>query len=189
MDHQRRARQARATCCAPTMTRCWSAWKQPSPMIRNSRCVWTAIGDPQPARVVLDSRQRLPMAQAGAAASRPTLAMTTSPPTAGLATSASRLSRSRQMPDGGPIRARRWTLWREPGLDRVMIEGGGAWRPVFWLGPGGPDRMVPRADPARLRRTAGGGCPGLAPPGGRPTFKRLDVKPIGADLWERYERA
>jgi diaminohydroxyphosphoribosylaminopyrimidine deaminase/5-amino-6-(5-phosphoribosylamino)uracil reductase len=146
---------------------------------------------PQPARVVLDSRQRLPMGSKLARSAKQvrTLAITTSPPTAGLAILGVTVIQVTPDPDGRPHPRAVLDALNEAGLTSIMIEGGGRVAASF-LARGLVDRIEWFRAPILL---GAGGRPAvgvLALPrlADAPTFRRVAVKSIGDDLWERYER-
>jgi diaminohydroxyphosphoribosylaminopyrimidine deaminase/5-amino-6-(5-phosphoribosylamino)uracil reductase len=146
---------------------------------------------PQPTRVVMDSRQRLPMASKLALSAKQvrTLAITTSPPTAGLAILGVTVIQVTPDQDGRPHPRAVLDALGEAGLGRIMIEGGGRVAASF-LSRGLVDRIEWFRAPILLG--AGGrpavGVLALSRLADAPTFKRVAVKSIGADLWERYER-
>lgn len=147
---------------------------------------------PQPTRVVLDSRQRLPMAShlARTAKQVRTLALTTSPPTAGLAILGVTVIQVTPDSDGRPHPRAVLDVLAEAGLHSIMIEGGGRVAASF-LGRDLVDRIEWFRAPIVL---GSGGRPAvgvlaLHRLAEAPSFRRVDVKPLGPDLWERYVRA
>jgi diaminohydroxyphosphoribosylaminopyrimidine deaminase/5-amino-6-(5-phosphoribosylamino)uracil reductase len=146
---------------------------------------------PQPSRVVLDSRQRLPETARLAVTARqiPTYLVTTQPPQARLTAAGIHLvqvaadadGRAR-LPDVVEALARR-------GLRRLFVEGGGQVAASF-LKADLVDALewfrAPIVIGAEGRSAVGDLA--LAALAGAPKFQRLDVRPLGDDLWERYER-
>ncbi|MFN4287049.1 MAG: RibD family protein [Brevundimonas sp.] len=76
------------------------------------------------------------------------------------------------------------------GLKRLLIEGGGAVAASF-LRAGLIDRIEWFRAPVVIGEEglAGIGALAVSALGDAPRFDRLDVQPLGPDLWERYERA
>jgi diaminohydroxyphosphoribosylaminopyrimidine deaminase/5-amino-6-(5-phosphoribosylamino)uracil reductase len=146
---------------------------------------------PQPARVVLDSRQRLPMGSKLARTAKQvrTLAVTTSPPTAGLAILGVTVIQVTADSDGRPHPRVVLDVLAEAGLNRILIEGGGRVAASF-LARGLVDRIEWFRAPIILGAAGrpAVGVLALHRLAEAPSFKRLGVKPVGPDLWERYER-
>jgi diaminohydroxyphosphoribosylaminopyrimidine deaminase/5-amino-6-(5-phosphoribosylamino)uracil reductase len=145
----------------------------------------------QPARVVLDSRQRLPLGSKLALTARqvPTFALTTSPPAADLAASGVTIIQTPADADGRPSPRAVLDALAEAGLARIMIEGGGRVAASF-LAHGLVDQIEWFRAPILLGaagRPAVGALP-LHRLADAPSFIRVGVSPSGADLWERYER-
>jgi diaminohydroxyphosphoribosylaminopyrimidine deaminase/5-amino-6-(5-phosphoribosylamino)uracil reductase len=119
-----------------------------------------------------------------------TLAITTSPPTAGLAILGVTVVQVTPDPDGRPHPRAVLDALAEAGIGRVMIEGGGRVAASFLM-RGLVDRIEWFRAPILLG--AGGrpavGVLALSRLADAPIFKRTEVQAIGADLWERYERA
>ena len=144
---------------------------------------------PQPARVVLDSRQRLPAGAKLARTARetPTLVITTSPPCEDLEAAGVRVLRTAGQ--GRPAPHDVLELLAQQGLRRIFIEGGGQVAASF-LKAGLVDALewfrAPMVIGAEGR--PGIGDLALAALSEAPRLKRVDVREVGADLWERYER-
>ncbi|HUO21469.1 MAG TPA: RibD family protein [Caulobacteraceae bacterium] len=145
----------------------------------------------QPARVVLDSRQRLPADSQLARTARqiPTWVVTTGAPRAALIDLGVRVIQVDADADGRPAPAAALQALAQAGLNAVMIEGGGRVAASF-LSAGLVDRIewfrapillgadgLPAVGALALRRLADA-----------PSFRRTDARESGADLWERYER-
>ena len=145
----------------------------------------------QPTRVVLDSRQRLPMSSTLARTAKQvrTLALTTTPPTAGLAILGVTVIQVTPDTDGRPSPHAVLDALAEAGCHQIMIEGGGRVAASFLM-RGLVDRIEWFRAPILLG--AGGrpavGVLALQRLADAPRFKRVDARPSGADLWERYER-
>jgi diaminohydroxyphosphoribosylaminopyrimidine deaminase/5-amino-6-(5-phosphoribosylamino)uracil reductase len=147
---------------------------------------------PQPARVVLDSRQRLPpraKLAAGAGQAR-TFVLTTGAPDPALIALGLTIVQVAADAAGRPEPEAVLRALAEAGLAGVLIEGGGQVAASF-LARGLVDRIEwfrapillgaegrPAVGPLALQRLADA-----------PSFRRSEVLPSGADLWERYERA
>jgi diaminohydroxyphosphoribosylaminopyrimidine deaminase/5-amino-6-(5-phosphoribosylamino)uracil reductase len=146
---------------------------------------------PQPARVVLDSRQRLPLNSQLALTARQarTVVLTTSAPTAGLADLGVTVIQVTPDADGRPHPRAALAVLAETGLNRIMVEGGGRVAASF-LSLGLVDRIEWFRAPILLG-SAGRPAVGvlaLHRLAEAPCFTRLDVNPVGPDLWERYVR-
>ena len=146
---------------------------------------------PQPARVVLDTRQRLPAGSRLAATARelPTFLVTPGPPRPDLARLGVRFV---QVGTDGlhPNPAAVVGALREAGLSRILVEGGGQVAASF-LAAGVVDQLIWFRAPLILGargRPAVGDLPWdeLA---GAPRFRRIAVAEFGSDLCETYERA
>lgn len=146
---------------------------------------------PQPSRVVLDTRQRLPTTSKLARTARriPTLILTTTQPRQDLADLGVTVIQVAAGLDGRPDPQAVLDALAGAGLLRVMIEGGGKVAASF-LAAGLLDRIEwfraaivlgadgrPAIGPLALQRLADA-----------PSFRRVQVRESGADLWERYER-
>lgn len=146
---------------------------------------------PQPARVVLDSRQRLGLESKLAVTSRdiPTYVVTTAHPAEALTCAGCRVIQVQAVGDGRPeLEATVAALARE-GLDDLLVEGGGQVAASF-LRCGLVDRIEWFRAPILL---GGEGRPGvgalaLNALADAPRFHRTRVEALGPDLWERYER-
>lgn len=146
---------------------------------------------PQPARVVLDSRQRLADGCKLVATARdiPTYLVTTTTPEPRLVEAGVRVLQVHAVGDERPeLREVVETLARE-GLQRLFVEGGGQVAGSF-LRCG----LVDRIEWFRAPMVIGGeGRPGigalaLSALADAPRLRRVEVREVGDDLWERYER-
>jgi diaminohydroxyphosphoribosylaminopyrimidine deaminase / 5-amino-6-(5-phosphoribosylamino)uracil reductase len=143
---------------------------------------------PQPARVVLDTRQRLVGKLLTTAKVAPTYVVSTMPPAARLEEAGVRVMQVR--PDGkGTDLVEACEAMASHGLLRVFVEGGGQVAASF-LKAGLVDRLewfrAPIILGAEGRSAIGDLAIGkLSEAFG---FRRLDVRQVGDDLWERYER-
>ncbi len=145
-----------------------------------------------PARVVLDSSQRLPpdCRLARTAREVPTYVVATTPPIDALVDLGVRVI---TVPAVGVERPELKTvvqaLARE-GLSRLLVEGGGQVAASF-LRCG----LVDAIEWFRAPTVIGGegrpaiGALAVAALGEAPKFRRTDVRVLGEDLWERYEKA
>lgn len=139
----------------------------------------------QPLRVVLDSRLRTP-ASAKVATAPASLILTTSEPRP---LGAARVVRV-EAEDGRPTIPAVLKALKAASVDSLLIEGGGQVAAAF-LRAGAVDRLDWFRAPILL---GGEGRPcvaalALAKLADAPTFRRLDVRPVGDDLWESYARA
>lgn len=146
---------------------------------------------PQPARVVLDSRQRLADGCKLVATARdiPTYVITAAAPEHRLLDAGVRVLQVHAVGDARPeLRDVVETLARE-GLRRLFVEGGGQVAGSF-LRCG----LVDRIEWFRAPMVIGGeGRPGigalaLSALGEAPRLRRIEIREVGDDLWERYER-
>ena len=144
-----------------------------------------------PARVVLDSRQRLPVTAKLVQTARaiPTYVVTSTAPDPALVEAGVVVLQVEAVGDGRPdLRATLHAL-TGCGLNRVMVEGGGQVAGAF-LRCG----LVERIEWFRAPTVLGGeGRPGvgalaLSDLADAPRFRRVEVKTVGEDLWESYER-
>lgn len=149
---------------------------------------WTGC---QPARVVLDSRQRLPADSRLARAARdiPTYVISTQPPQARLIDAGVQVLQV-VADDGG--RAGPQTMiaaLAERSLSRLFVEGGGQVAASF-LRAGLVDRLEWFRAPILLgdEGRAGVGDLALTALAQAPRFRRFEVSQVGEDLWERYGR-
>jgi diaminohydroxyphosphoribosylaminopyrimidine deaminase / 5-amino-6-(5-phosphoribosylamino)uracil reductase len=142
---------------------------------------------PQPARVVLDSRGRLPSESRLVRTSGevPTYVVTLP------ATASPHLRRVEVAPgpDGRPDLVQAVKALASLGLARLFVEGGGQVAAGFILAG-----LVDRIEWFRAPVVLGGegrpciGALALARLADAPRFRRVSVQPLGEDLWERYER-
>jgi diaminohydroxyphosphoribosylaminopyrimidine deaminase/5-amino-6-(5-phosphoribosylamino)uracil reductase len=145
----------------------------------------------QPARVVLDSRQRLlctaKLVQTARAV--PTYVITTTPPSDDLLACGVRVLTVDPVGDGRPELRAALEALRNEGLERVLVEGGGQVAGAF-LRCG----LVQRIEWFRAPTVLGAeGRPGIGALAvgelaDAPRFRRTEVRPVGVDLWETYER-
>jgi diaminohydroxyphosphoribosylaminopyrimidine deaminase/5-amino-6-(5-phosphoribosylamino)uracil reductase len=146
---------------------------------------------PQPARVVLDSRQRLADGCKLVATARdvPTYVVSTTPPEPRLVDAGVKVLRVHAVGEDRPDLGEVLTALAAQGLNRIFVEGGGQVAASF-LRAG----LVDRLEWFRAPMVIGGeGRPGigslaLTALSDAPKLRRLDVRPVGPDLWERYER-
>ena len=148
-------------------------------------------GGAQPARVVLDSRQRLPVGSRLARSARdiPTWVVSTDPPSDGLTSLGVQVLQVEELGDGRPELKSTVRRLARVGLGSLMVEGGGQVSASF-LRCGLVDRIEWFRAPILL---GGEGRPGvgalaLTALGDAPRFRRVSAEAIGDDLWERYER-
>ena len=144
---------------------------------------------PQPARVVLDSRQRLlaDSKLAGTARDIPTYVVTCRAPRADLLDHGVKVLSVAEGEDGWLHPEAAVEALMAEGLARLMIEGGGQVAASF-LSAGLIDRIEWFRAPIVLGsegRPALGAL-NLSRLDEAPRFVRLEVRPLGADLWERY---
>lgn len=145
----------------------------------------------QPARVVLDSRQRLsPDSKlARTAHEAPTLLIAVGAPKPELAERGVRVLTVGAGQGGRPdLNAALQALVAE-GLSDLFVEGGGEVAAAF-LRAGLVDRLEWFRAPIVLGGDgrAGVGALAVAALGDAPHFRRVEVRQLGPDLWERYER-
>ena len=146
----------------------------------------------QPARVVLDSRQRLPLAGRLAATANevPTYIVATTEPDPALVAAGVRVLRVRALGEDRPELKTVVQALAAEGLNRLFVEGGGQVAASF-LRCG----LVDAIEWFRAPMVIGGeGRPGvgalaIAALADAPHFRRTEVHEVGDDLWERYERA
>ena len=147
---------------------------------------------PQPARVVLDSRQRLsPECKLVRTAREiPTYVVATTPPEPALTAMGVRVLTVRGLGGDRPELKTVVQALEAEGLSRIFVEGGGQVAASF-LRCG----LVEALEWFRAPMVIGGeGRPGVgalavAALAQAPHFRRVEVHELGADLWERYERA
>jgi diaminohydroxyphosphoribosylaminopyrimidine deaminase / 5-amino-6-(5-phosphoribosylamino)uracil reductase len=146
---------------------------------------------PQPARVVLDSRQRLLCTAKLVRTARavPTYVITTTPPSEDLLACGVRVLTVKAVGDGRPELEAALQALRSEGLERVLVEGGGQVAGAF-LRCGLVDRIEWFRAPVVLGAEGRPGIGALAVGelADAPRFRRTEVRPVGADLWETYER-
>jgi diaminohydroxyphosphoribosylaminopyrimidine deaminase/5-amino-6-(5-phosphoribosylamino)uracil reductase len=144
---------------------------------------------PQPARVVLDSAQRLGVGAnlVRTARETPTYVVTASPPRPELMSNGVRILQVTEHGRPGPDAV--LDALAQAGLKRIFIEGGGQVAASF-LRAGRVDALEWFRAPMVI---GADGRPGigelaLAALSEAPRLRRVDVREVGSDLWERYER-
>ena len=145
----------------------------------------------QPARVVLDSRQRLADGCKLVATARdvPTYVITTTPPQPRLVAAGVRELQVKAPGDHRPELHDVVETLAEAGLRRLFVEGGGQVAASF-LRSG----LVDRVEWFRAAMVIGAeGRPGIGALAldalaDAPRLRRVEVHEVGDDLWERYER-
>lgn len=145
----------------------------------------------QPTRVVLDSRQRLPDGARLVASARqvPTCVISVEPPQDRLLEAGARVLQVAATEAGRADLNAVVEALAELGLRRLFVEGGGQVAASF-LRCG----LVDRLEWFRAPIVIGGegrpaiGALALAALANAPRMRRLDVRSVGEDLWERYER-
>jgi diaminohydroxyphosphoribosylaminopyrimidine deaminase/5-amino-6-(5-phosphoribosylamino)uracil reductase len=149
-------------------------------------------GGPQPARVVLDSRQRLrpDCKLVRTAREVPTYVVATTPPEAALTEAGVRVLTVRAVGEDRPELKTVVQALTGEGLSRIFVEGGGQVAASF-LRCGLVDALEWFRAPLLI---GGEGRPGVgalavAALAEAPHFRRVEVRELGSDLWERYERA
>lgn len=147
---------------------------------------------PQPARVVLDSRQRLPLdSQLVRSARRsPVWVVTTQPASAALVEAGVKVIEAPAVGDSRPDLPEVLGQLRLAGLERIFVEGGGQVAASF-LRCGLVDAVEWFRAPVLL---GGEGRPAVGALAvtalaDAPRLRRIEVRSVGDDLWERYERA
>ena len=146
---------------------------------------------PQPARVVLDSRQRLPDGCKLVATARdiPTYLISINPPEARLTDAGVRVLQVHAVGDERPELAEVVRALAAEGLERLFVEGGGQVAASF-LRCGLVDALEWFRAPLII---GGEGRPGIGALAVQalsdaPKLKRVDLQLLGPDVWERYER-
>ena len=142
----------------------------------------------QPSRVVLDSDQRLSGKLVSTARGVPTLVVTPQAPRPALLEAGVKVLQINSMnrhPDLTDV----MEALRGEGISSLFVEGGGQVAASF-LSEGLVDRLELFRAPIVLGAEGkpGLGELGLSKLSAAPRFRRLDVRQVGADLWERYER-
>ena len=145
----------------------------------------------QPARVVLDSRQRLPLTSklVTTANQVPTYIVVTTEPDPALVAAGVRVLQVRAVGEDRPELKTVVRALAAEGLNRLFVEGGGQVAASF-LRCG----LVEAIEWFRAPILIGGeGRPGvgslaIAALADAPHFRRTEVHEVGDDLWERYER-
>lgn len=145
----------------------------------------------QPARVVLDTRQRLDPASRLAATARqiPTYVVAATPPDPALVAAGVRVLQARALGEDRPELKNVVELIEKEGLSRIFVEGGGQVAASF-LRCG----LVDALEWFRAPVVIGGegrpavGALALSALADAPKFRRIEVRELGPDLWERYER-
>jgi diaminohydroxyphosphoribosylaminopyrimidine deaminase/5-amino-6-(5-phosphoribosylamino)uracil reductase len=146
----------------------------------------------QPARVVLDSRQRLsPDGKlARTARETPTYVVSTAAPNPALTEAGVRVLRVRALGEDRPELKDVVEALAAEGLNRLFVEGGGQVAASF-VRCGLVDALewfrAPRLIGGEGR--AGVGALAVAALAEAPHFRRIAVHQMGPDLWERYARA
>jgi diaminohydroxyphosphoribosylaminopyrimidine deaminase/5-amino-6-(5-phosphoribosylamino)uracil reductase len=146
---------------------------------------------PQPARVVLDSRQRLADGCKLVATAReiPTYLISATPPQPRLVEAGVRVLHMPVVVGSRPDLHDVIRRLAVEGLDRLFVEGGGQVAASMLRGG-----LVDALEWFRAPMVIGGegragiGDLGLAELSHAPRLKRVDVRQLGPDLWERYER-
>jgi diaminohydroxyphosphoribosylaminopyrimidine deaminase/5-amino-6-(5-phosphoribosylamino)uracil reductase len=146
---------------------------------------------PQPARVVLDSRQRLANGCKLVATARqvPTYVVAVGPPEPRLTDAGVRVITVPAVGEERPELKSVVAALAAEGLSSLFIEGGGQVAASF-LRCG----LVDAVEWFRAPMVIGGegrpavGALALAALSGAPRFARIDVRSVGDDLWERYRR-
>ena len=145
----------------------------------------------QPARVVLDSRQRLSpdCKLVRTARETPTYIISTTEPDPALVDAGVRVLQVRAVGEDRPELKTVVQALANEGISKIFVEGGGQVAASF-LRCGLVDRMEWFRAPILI---GGEGRPGigamaLAALGDAPHFRRTEVREVGDDLWERYTR-
>ena len=146
---------------------------------------------PQPARVVLDSRQRLPDGCRLVASARqvPTYVVATTKPAARLLEAGVRVLRAPAVGEDRPELKVVVQALAAEGLHRLFVEGGGQVAASF-LRCGLVDAVEWFRAPIVIGGEGRPAVGALAVSGlaDAPHFRRTEVRELGEDLWERYER-
>jgi diaminohydroxyphosphoribosylaminopyrimidine deaminase / 5-amino-6-(5-phosphoribosylamino)uracil reductase len=146
---------------------------------------------PQPARVVLDSQQRLPATCKLAATARqtPTYLISTTPPQQRLIDAGVRVLQVHAVGEERPELRDVMQRLAGEGLTDLFVEGGGQVAASF-LRCGLVDALEWFRAPIIIggEGRPGVGALGLTTLAGAARFSRFEVKLVGDDLWERYKR-
>ena len=145
----------------------------------------------QPARVVLDSRQRISpdCKLVKTARDTPTYVVATTEPDPALIAAGVRVLRVRAVGEDRPELKTVVEVLAREGLDRLFVEGGGQVAASFVR-----CGLVDALEWFRAPVLVGGegrpavGALAVATLAEAPHFKRVEVREVGDDLWERYER-
>lgn len=146
---------------------------------------------PQPTRVVLDSRQRLDLGCRLAQTAReiPTLVVATGAPDPRLTEAGVKVVTVPRVGEDRPALKAVVAALAAEGLQDLFVEGGGQVAASF-IRCGLVDRLEWFRAPIVI---GGEGRPGMgalavAALSDAPHFRRIEVQPLGDDLWERYAR-
>jgi diaminohydroxyphosphoribosylaminopyrimidine deaminase/5-amino-6-(5-phosphoribosylamino)uracil reductase len=146
---------------------------------------------PQPARVVLDSRQRLsPLSKlARTARDIPTYVVATTEPDPALIAAGVRVLRVRAAGGDRPELKTVVEALAGEGLSRLFVEGGGQVAASF-VRSGLVDALEWFRAPMLIGAEGrpGIGALAVATLAEAPHFRRIEVREVGDDLWERYAR-
>lgn len=149
------------------------------------------LEDRQPARIVMDTRQRLSPGSrlARSATGSPVIVMTVQLPSPALLRAGVEVIQVHSGRNGRVSLPHALTILRERGLISLLVEGGGEIATSF-LRADAVDRIEWFRAPILLGAE---GRPGIGQLtverlGEARRFRRLAVEPCGDDLWERYER-
>ena len=147
-------------------------------------------GGPQPARVVLDTHQRLPLTSClvRTAHISPVVVITALKPSPALLDAGVRVLQ-RPAQEAGMDIPQVLELLRNEGLGRLFVEGGGRVAASF-IRAGVVDRLEWFRAPLILGGEGKDAIGELHVEGLAQAmrFRRVDCAPVGDDLWERYER-
>jgi diaminohydroxyphosphoribosylaminopyrimidine deaminase/5-amino-6-(5-phosphoribosylamino)uracil reductase len=146
----------------------------------------------QPARVVLDSRQRLRCTAKLVQTARavPTYIVTTGEPSSDLTACGVRVLTVPAVGDGRPELEASLAALKAEGLETILVEGGGQVAASFLRCD-----LVDRIEWFRAPLLLGAegrpavGALAVTELASTPRFRRTEARSIGTDLWERYERA
>ena len=145
----------------------------------------------QPARVVLDSRQRLSpdCKMVKTARQIPTYVVSTTEPDPGLVAAGVQVIQVRAIGEDRPELKTVVQVLEAEGLSSIFVEGGGQVAASF-LRCGLVDSIEWFRAPILIGGEGRPGIGALALAGltAAPHFRRIEVREVGDDLWERYER-